>query len=531
MPSTINQAIFKLVKRAEKYDKEHLVKTFVDVGPLFTLLKNPDHQIIYGRRGTGKTHAFSYLQNELENKNFLPIYIDMRNIGSNGGIYSNSNLPITERATRLLIDTFSIVHDQILSHVLLNDITYDLSVFGPVLDDLARSISEIEVVGNLEVEETRNSTKTESTGFGFSASLKDISVTSKDDDTLVDGHIKRQKIQGVSRHRVHFTTVNYIFTKLKQLLGQKEIWILIDEWAEIPLDLQPYLADLLRRTLFSIKGITIKIAAIEKRTNFKILSQQGYIGIEPGADISSSLNLDEFMVFDNDPEKSKLFFRTLIYNHVNQFLIEDGNGISDKNLFFASAFTQSGAFEELVRASEGIPRDAINILIHSAIKADNEKISIPNIRNAARNWFSTDKEKSVLSKIEAKLLLRWIIDEVIGSRNSRAFLLSSEVQDEVIEYLFDNRIIHIIKQNISSKDSPGERYNVYAIDYGTYVHLINTAEEPKGLFYAETEQGEELVEVPLNDYRSIRRSILNISDFYSKQDQQGLLQLPSTEST
>ena len=65
MPSTINQSIFKLVKRAEKYEKEHLVKTFVDVGPLFTLLRNPDHQIIYGRRGTGKTHALSFLENEL----------------------------------------------------------------------------------------------------------------------------------------------------------------------------------------------------------------------------------------------------------------------------------------------------------------------------------------------------------------------------------------------------------------------------------------------------------------------------------
>lgn len=520
MASTINQAIYKLVKRAEKYDNKHLINTFVDVGPLFTLLQNPDHQLIYGRRGTGKTHALSFLKSQLETKGYLAIYIDMRNIGSNGGIYSDYALPVTERATRLLIDTFSLVHDQILEFVLVHDDIYDLSKFGPILDELAKSISEIEVVGNIELEETTNATKGEKIESGFSLSLKDFSVSRKDEESSSSGNIKRQKIQGQTRHRVHFTTVNNIFGRLKALLGHKELWILIDEWAEVPLDLQPFLADLLRRTLFSIKGITIKIGAIEKRTNFKLLYGSNYIGIETGADISSSLNLDEFMVFDNDPYKSKEFFKALLFNHVNQFLIEEGNGVSNKENFINMAFTQVGAFEELVRASEGIPRDAINILIHSAIKADSEKISIPNIRAAARNWFNTDKEKSVSAKSEAKLLLRWIIDEIIGNRNARAFLLSIDKKDEIVEYLFDNRIIHLIKQNISSKDNPGERFNVFSIDYGTYVHLINTSEEPKGLFFAETEDGEDFIEVPVNDYRSIRRSILNLDEFHQRNNQQ-----------
>lgn len=514
----INQAIYKLVKRAEKYDNQHLINTFVDVGPLFTLLQNPDHQIIYGRRGTGKTHALIYLKSQLDKKGYLTVYIDMRNVGSNGGIYSDFSLSITERATRLLIDTFSLIHDQILEFILFFEDKYDLSKFGPILDELAKSISEIEVVGNIEIEETDNliiNDKNESTG---AASLTELSISRKDEVSTSTGNLKRKKIQGQTRHRVHFTTINSIFTRLKMLLGDKELWVLIDEWAEIPLDLQPLLADLFRRTLFSIKGITVKIAAIEKRTNFKQLNSVNYIGIETGADISASLNLDEFVVFDNDPAKSKEFFKTLLYNHVNQYLIDDGNGIPNKETFIKYTFTQIGAFDELVRASEGITRDAINILIHSAIKAGNEKISISNIRSAARSWFISDKEKSVIAKPEAKILLRWIIDEIIGNRKVKAFLLSSDKQDEVIEYLFDNRIIHLIKQNISSKDNPGERFNVFAIDYGAYVHLINTTEEPKGLFMAETEYGENYIEVPINDYRSIRRSILNLDDFYKKNE-------------
>jgi hypothetical protein len=38
-----------------------LVDTFIDVGPLLTLLRSDDLQIVGGRRGTGETHALTYL--------------------------------------------------------------------------------------------------------------------------------------------------------------------------------------------------------------------------------------------------------------------------------------------------------------------------------------------------------------------------------------------------------------------------------------------------------------------------------------
>jgi hypothetical protein len=49
------------------------------------------------------------------------------------------------------------------------------------------------------------------------------------------------------------------------------------------------------------------------------------------------------------------------------------------------------------------------------------------------------------------------------------------------------------------------RYDVFKIDYGCYVDLINTQKAPRGLFEADQD---EFVEVPGDDYRSIRRAIL-----------------------
>ena len=86
-------------------------------------------------------------------------------------------------------------------------------------------------------------------------------------------------------------------------------------------------------------------------------------------------------------------------------------------------------------------------------------------------------------------LLSWIIDNVINKRHARAFLLRNDVKYNIINFLYDSRILHIIKQNISSRDKPGMKFNAYSIDYGCYVDLINTARSPLGLFEEEMEDG------------------------------------------
>ena len=73
----LNNALLRLSKRAESADRSKLVETFVDTGALSTLLEGHDHQIIYGRRGTGKTHALLYLADRVHQKGDLAAYIDM----------------------------------------------------------------------------------------------------------------------------------------------------------------------------------------------------------------------------------------------------------------------------------------------------------------------------------------------------------------------------------------------------------------------------------------------------------------------
>ena len=107
----VNECFMKLARRAERVEREKLVATFVTTGPLVAILSSTDNQMMYGRRGTGKTHALQYLGDHVQEQGDFAVYVDMRTVGSNSSIYADHTLPISERATRLLVDVAAEIHD------------------------------------------------------------------------------------------------------------------------------------------------------------------------------------------------------------------------------------------------------------------------------------------------------------------------------------------------------------------------------------------------------------------------------------
>jgi hypothetical protein len=517
MNQVINKLFISFTKRAEKVDHQTLVDSFVDVGPLFTVLSTTDNQVLYGRRGTGKTHALVFLAESKKKQGDIPIYIDLRQVGSTGGIYSDPSVPFSERATRLLIDTLACVHDELIDAALREGTPLDFSQVAPILDDMAEAISEVNVSGAAEEEMSgsgqRKTATSDDIGISISTKAASITATSKDSNEHQEQTSYRLKVTGARIHRINFGRVGDVFSRLMKVLNGAKLWILLDEWSVIPLELQPYLADLLRRSLFPIPGITVKIGAIEKRSSFLLTLDGGdYLGIELGGDASADLNMDDFMVFDNDETRAVAFFQNMIFRHFCSLADEsDEKGLptSERELI-RSAFTQENVFKELVRAAEGIPRDALYILSMAAQSDFSHAISIDTIRKASKTWYQRDKETAVSANPRALQLLHWIIDSVIAHRRSRAFLLQRTITTDLIDKLFDARVLHLLKRNISAHDKPGARYDVYKIDYGCYVDLLSTAKSPLGLL--ETETGT-FVDVPPDDYRAIRRAILNIDEF------------------
>jgi hypothetical protein len=348
--------------------------------------------------------------------------------------------------------------------------------------------------------------------------------TSSDKKISIDSSASRQasietentkSYNVIQKDKVLFPDLNYL---LLDFLNKAEstLYILIDEWSSLPIDIQPYLAEFLKRGFFSNSKVVIKIASLEYRSSFGISEANNTIlGFEIGADISATLDLDDYYVYDRNPKNITEAFSDMLFKHLLSELPQDyiysEYKIDSKDKLASTMFTNKNVFEELVKASEGVVRDLINIFAISYFDAERRNrasIDKKAVLDAARQWFQQDKSQNLDEELQC--VLEKIVGDVIGHRRARSFLLPRKLEkNEVIQRLFDARVLHLMQRGYADKDNPGVRYNIYSLDYGTYVDLINTSKQPQLELSIMTDNSNEEQVVPFNDKRSIRRIILD----------------------
>jgi hypothetical protein len=483
----INQALLGITRRAESAHRHTLARTFVAVGSLSTLLHSTDHQILYGRRGTGKTHALLYLCDLIEGSGDIAVYLDLRTLGSAGGLYADTHLSAAQRAPYLMVDTLEALHEQLLTLAVERSVA-DQDGLLRALDALAEAATAVEVVGEVQRETTvEGSTSTDhsdsvSGSLGARGAEANATLSTSHRQSLsAESRLRRT---GVEHHRVIFGPLNRALQAVVDALGDCRLWVLLDEWSSVPADLQPLLADLLRRSVFPTQGITVKIAAVEHRSRFRHRLASGeYVGIETGADAATTVDLDDFLLFEHHHTRAQGFFQQLFYHHTTGRLPPPMRETLPNPAAFIHAALKKNAFAELVRAAEGIPRDAINIAALAAQQAHDEQIAIAHIRKAAHDWYLRDKHHAINTHQPAQDLLRRLIDEVLGRRRARTFLLeqTTDARNELILELHDARLLHLLARGITDPKKPGTRYDAFALDYGNYVTLLinDTTEVPK----------------------------------------------------
>ncbi len=82
--------------------------------------------------------------------------VDLRNVGSNAGLYGDATRPLEERATGLLVDVLSAIHESLYRFFVAKAETLNLAEAGPALDALAEAITQVRVSGSIEREITAN---------------------------------------------------------------------------------------------------------------------------------------------------------------------------------------------------------------------------------------------------------------------------------------------------------------------------------------------------------------------------------------
>ncbi|BDB41770.1 hypothetical protein [Mycobacterium kiyosense] len=524
----VARAVSSIASRSEREpDVTVLQKTYVETG-ILPQLENHNNQILYGRRGTGKTHVLQVLGQAFEqNSGSHSMYIDIRLLGSSH-LFTDTTRPIADRCIAVFKDFLGLLQSRLL------DIATHPESDGSGLQevsDFAEYIAQKSVdVAKRNIKDTSSAKSTD----GLEASLKgSISGSLEGGLKASDSHEKataRQvEYEEALRESLVFSEVHQKLNITLAAMKVDHLILLIDEWTSLPVEIQPFIAEFIRRSLFTSNRITVKIASLEYRSRFTLTdTDRNIIGFELGADIAANLDLDDFYVYDRNREKVVTVFHELLYKHVTSDLdpgILTEHNIKDATSFRVRLFTEPATFVELVRAGEGVVRDFLGIFSAAFFKAlttGRPKIDLHSVEEAARDWYETDKSTS-LSTDQREALHR-IIQDVIGSRQTKMFMLSrADADHPMIQTLFDLRLLHLILRGYSDKENPGKRYNIYALDYGTYIDLKRTKAEPQGLFEVDddteskdSDDGKQAPEdrlVPFKDKRSIRRVILHTSVF------------------
>jgi hypothetical protein len=485
--------------------------TFVDTIFVDTL-KARHHQIVYGRRGTGKTHLFKRLEAELLNhfdtSRLVPIYVNGTGLASEAPVVKDLSAATALSVYVKFIESLTgALHDFVLSQT--DAPWWDRLLGGPNTSRardaalLAQRLKTILVEGQVRIlpsGEASTEARTLSEAVNSTSAGASIKVNLADPRSL---GWKLGINSGVSAERnerrtdlstlqlrgdviLPFNQVSRALRQLLALLGDASLVVLFDEWSDVPLDAQPYLADMVKATFASSANTYVKLGCIPGRTRLATPVSDNSprpIGYEEGDDIVADINLDQIVFVDNDLQQLLAFFLTLLQKHMGVALpwVND-LAIDDFTQFVCQeVFEDERVFAELCQASGGVPRDFLNLmrLVTTVPRPPHNRIQLLHVRLATKVLYE-GKRNSFRGHTQTPLdLLDQIYKSVVAQKESYFFLVQeSLVEDRELSMLFMEKLVHRVPLTYYANETHTS-YAYFQIDYGTSVDLLMSRSESR----------------------------------------------------
>ncbi len=465
----VQTAVRSFQRRAERVlDLDKLHEIYVDSGVLGELAVH-SNQVIHGRRGVGKTHLLHFFRQSLLRASPSTLFQihDCQRLGS--GYASDDS------------DARSVA----------------ISVFTQLLNDIATQAFD-----DLDRINARDS----------SARVRDPSeAVLAFQDVVTQG----ASASGKFNYRMLGDTLDAI----RVAAGADFLVFGLDEFISIRRDAQPLVAEYLKRAFFTKPRLSFKLVAVTYLSRTSTIADGNIVGLEPGADTFSDVDMDKYFVWEEDDERAERFFGQVLYNHLAADLSLPLGAPPDlkRSQIVQTFFTQEKAFSEVCRAAEGNCRDLLNVFrsAYTAFLKDGaaDRMGVNHVKKGAEEWFRTEKILSISQEPHLEKFLNYLIQHVIRDRRTKTMMIHySDVNHPVLVRLFTSRLLHPLRTVWKHPDKPGEPYHLVTMDYGCYVALKNTksAPEERLFFTLDDVSFDDLV--PLDDRRSIRRVVVDRED-------------------
>ena len=443
---------------------------------------NANHQIIQGRRGTGKTHILVVLKKRLENKGRHCILFDCKATGSAADV-SDVSLPEKHRMIQLMRDFLLCIHQDLRAY--FKDSMYvDTEENSEINDLLNYLFRECYTQGMTENKyenskgEENNTQNVNAVNSQFEIAPIPKGVFGFQDQSQNNRSTKAsKKTSGIIYEKIVFPNIFHCLNRIGEISKTKFV-ILIDEWSNLPLDIQPHFAEFLRRCIMPSRFYTLKIAVVKGRTKYCIKNERIIYGFEIGADISVSLDLDTICMYDRDPRKVFSDLYKILWTHLKAKHVL--NGIEVGN-FLTMLFDSPNSAVLLVRASEGNPRDFICIIHNCIILLDgmgssDAWIDSRTVFDAAKLWYDSDKAEALTD--DQKKILNSLIRYVVKKQKNRGLVLEEHyLEHPTIKNLIDARVLHVAQTGRHFDNLGASSMAILVLDFGTYSTYLNDGYE------------------------------------------------------
>lgn len=452
-----------------------------------TKIDTPDWQIVFGRRGAGKTMLLATYANYITSTNSKKSASIEINAPEFTSIIESSGKKIkdSEVAQIFFADFMRLISDHLFKVFTTGNEEskfwrfYEISKKRRYIDDLVTEIksSTMSAVPSAIGGRTRTTRKRkeESTRkdeakvnlfAGLDASSDGVKAELKagggfDAEDLWQEKLTTEEIIGLNNYKFDYAKTRRLIEELLDALGFEKLYIFIDEWSELDrtasTNIQPYFAELLKRVFWKNPKFVIKIGAIRNQTRLLGSGENGSFGLEIAADIFE-ISLDS--AYSDGEIKKVRFFEELVFRHLcfcNAELIYFQTHVEETaygtivgrpiDTFITFIFKSHEVFATLITGAGGLPRDFIEMFdaIAEAKRFSVEsRWNVKDVKSAIwehyiKNKHSTLEESEGLQDLCTKIMV------LVKRNDSRLFLVrkSSKKEDlNSIAMLYHRRLIH-----------------------------------------------------------------------------------------
>lgn len=482
---------------------------------ILDLYNSENNEIIFGRRGTGKTtvlKGLSYYVNQMphEDENFCyAIYIDMEDIVPNKIEFASLPENYSREVYRLIllkiIERFYNFYDRISQ----NNSYYNLVFYSSSeIEDIADTILKLDETvkegstflsgkesTNNSIEETVKSNKKELMINGHSQNRSlFLNLSAAIKNSFTNTHSNTVSVSKKFEYTININEIRKLFSKLLLFCKIENLFLCFDEFTivdkDIPQSIQIEIAQLIKDTFFRDEHITVKISSLWNKEKM----QRRYFGtdrrgMELGNDIKSSVDLDE--IFFNSSLNAETFFAELLGNillsnfslqNYNRHLSSTDNIVKQReisinagNTMIDKLFKTRNAYYQMVCGSQGIPRVFGNLLINCI--ANTDKLNELQITfNDVQESIISNYLQSVTKKLPEGMELLHIIEEFISNNKTRFFLINIKDYKKIqhqIEGLVDANALHQYPSSNMDRKLR-HRYKLFLVHYGNYIEALKT---------------------------------------------------------